>query len=322
MHIRDQEQRSHRDLERPIDAAIYLRRHSTRFERQLLTINEQIGMKPYLYCPENETELLSNLFDVDHDLEQEARFEEDNEMASRTVALGQTIQGTELRLRSLSELVDIVINTKGSFHGGEPEGLDKYLQELKESAKSCSHSINVHLSARDINRWKLASRAIQTDIRTFELSGPRESPTDNFRNLLIQRHKDWPRADKMWSKIEIVAGFSLAAFIYGGLHALAWSAHFHSSTEQLLWRISACIVMGSLPVIYAVARLYDRLEPHLSKLWEDLIVIIIAAPFVLLISAYVLARAYLVVECFINISHLPAGVYDLPNWSAYFPHIA
>ena len=37
--------------------------------------------------------------------------------------------------------------------------------------------------------------------------------------------------------------------------------------------------------------------------------------------AYLLARAYLVIESFINLSQLPAGVYDMPNWSAYFPHI-
>ena len=44
--------------------------------------------------------------------------------------------------------------------------------------------------------------------------------------------------------------------------------------------------------------------------------------FFALLVAFMLARAYLVVECFINLSQLPAGVYDMPNWSAYFPHIA
>ena len=43
--------------------------------------------------------------------------------------------------------------------------------------------------------------------------------------------------------------------------------------------------------------------------------------FFLLLLVYILARGYLIVECFINLRHLPAGVYDIPDWTAYFPHI-
>ena len=265
MHIRDQEQRSHRDLERPIDAAIYLRRHSTRFERQLLTINEQTRIEVYFSYPNYETELFSNLFHVNHDLEQEARFEEDDEIASRTVALGQTVQGTELRLLSLSELVDLTIERKGRLHAGESEDLDKFLQELKESAKSYPDYIKVHLSARDINRWKLAHRAIQTYIRTLGEHKERKWWDPDFEfNILVQRCDDLPGLVRIFAENDIATGFSLAAFIYGGLDALAWSAHFHSSVEQLLWRISACIVMGSLPFLYAGNDLRDY-----STMWRN-----------------------------------------------------
>jgi hypothetical protein len=37
---------------------------------------------------------------------------------------------------------------------------------------------------------------------------------------------------------------------------------------------------------------------------------------------YILARAYLVVECFINVAHLPGGAYQRPQWSQYVPQIA
>ncbi|MBE3048490.1 hypothetical protein IMZ48_39510 [Candidatus Bathyarchaeota archaeon] len=36
---------------------------------------------------------------------------------------------------------------------------------------------------------------------------------------------------------------------------------------------------------------------------------------------YILARTYLVVECFINVAHLPDGAYQMPQWSQYVPHI-
>jgi len=41
----------------------------------------------------------------------------------------------------------------------------------------------------------------------------------------------------------------------------------------------------------------------------------------LLVILYCLARLYLVVECFINLFHLPDSVYLLPSWSQYMPHI-
>jgi hypothetical protein len=39
------------------------------------------------------------------------------------------------------------------------------------------------------------------------------------------------------------------------------------------------------------------------------------------LGAYMWARVYLVVESFISLGHSPAGVYDLPSWSSYVPHI-
>jgi hypothetical protein len=40
------------------------------------------------------------------------------------------------------------------------------------------------------------------------------------------------------------------------------------------------------------------------------------------IILYFLARVYLVVECFISLSHLPASVFQVPVWSQYVPHIS
>ena len=223
-------------------------------------------------------------------------------------------------MRSLSELLDLAIHQRRSISTKEREDRDEYLQELKGFTKYYSHSIKVHLSARDIYRWKLAQRAIQRYIRTFVF----ESKILHWLDcLLFRRRSDWPYVDDFFDEVAVATGFSLAAFVYGGLHALAWSAHFHSSAEQFLWRISACIVMGSLPIVYVVYGLRDRTilrrlrestNSHRFFVWDYL--------YRLLILAYSLARAYLVVESFINLSYLPAGAYDLPNWSAYFPHIS
>ncbi|KAL8974545.1 MAG: hypothetical protein Q9197_001223 [Variospora fuerteventurae] len=160
----------------------------------------------------------------------------------------------------------------------------------------------------------------------------------------FRRHcEDWPKR----SRGEIVThfGFIGAALIYGGLHVLAWFAHFSSTTEQLLWRISSCVVMGGLPILVINRFLIDRrFEYFTSLIWigtlmykildyarifrlrmingkRVTLIFCLIIEFVVF-TIYVLARVYLVVECFIQLSHLPAGVYNVPEWSAYFPHIA
>lgn len=40
----------------------------------------------------------------------------------------------------------------------------------------------------------------------------------------------------------------------------------------------------------------------------------------LLVLAYPVARVYLIVECFINLAHLPPAVYHQPYWSQFIPH--
>ena len=40
------------------------------------------------------------------------------------------------------------------------------------------------------------------------------------------------------------------------------------------------------------------------------------------ILLYCVARVYLVVECFINLAHLPDSAFQVPVWSQYMPHIS
>ena len=182
---------------------------------------------------------------------------------------------------------------------------------------------NLKLTIQDVTRYQMAWRVMKCSISNGELD---YNTCFYYRNALTRRCKNWPHTQDILQLLTAL-GFSVAALIYGGLHALAWSAHFESSTEQLLWRISACVVMGGLPVVLVLLTFtkfqsywlipgyrYTRARLAVRKVIDCL------AGLVLL--AYVLARGYLVVECFINLSHLPAGAYDVPSWSTYFPHIS
>ena len=224
----------------------------------------------------------------------------DKEAGSTVLAPGQYLQETGVRLKDLKELIkrDLYIS------GEEEHALDDYIR-THEPPSIC-------LTRRDVTRWKMAWRINQVykpEITSF------------WWLLLVRRCTDWPDIDDIFQEPSIALGFSVAAFIYGGLHALAWFSHFDSSTEQLLWRISACVVMGGGPICFVLGRLLDN-EFHGVKEMSHLLSGGVLLSYRTVLLAYVLARAYLVVESFISLSHLPAGVYDVPEWSTYFPHIS
>lgn len=120
-------------------------------------------------------------------------------------------------------------------------------------------------------------------------------------------------------------GIIIAGLSYGGLHIIAWAAPFASSAEMYLWRISSLAIAVSGFVVLGTKLLADACD-YVPENLTDLMdvvstvwIVVVAMPFGLL---YVLARGYLVVECFVNIAHLPDSVYQVPAWSQYFPHIA
>ena len=62
----------------------------------------------------------------------------------------------------------------------------------------------------------------------------------------------------------------------------------------------------------------DRVSLWVHKFGQYLLTSIMK----LLLCGYTLARTYLIVECFIQLVHLPPGpVFTQPTWSTYFPHI-
>jgi hypothetical protein len=173
------------------------------------------------------------------------------------------------------------------------------------------------------------------------------------------RVRNWPERkpdndSRMWF-ILIITGST-----YGGLHALAWKAPFHTRTEQLLWQVSTTAIMGYGVAMWLTYRLinmnrrisFDLLKtfhyyfrkmkrffgqlgseqisfPHTTMRIKcyvnplafvelgDLLLVIVSV----LTLLYIFGRVYLVVECFLSLSHAPEGIYTLPIWAAYVPHI-
>ena len=261
--------------------------------------------------------------DTEHELTPEG---EDHH--SITLLPGQVLKGTGFMVREPIRWAHAMFSPAANYKN------PAWLQGILQSSDGSTTPLpSLTLNEQDLRRWRMAWRAIllceQHDYQ-FEAKRP-----------LIQRYSDWPGLRYM---LDMPVGFtfSTVALAYGGLHALAWNAHFGSSVQQLLWRISACIVMGGFPVGFTLAALEERWRETLNqntintplkskretqmknaqvaclRILELFVVIITA----FLLLAYAFARGYLVVECFLNLAHLPEGVYDVPQWTAYFPHIA
>ena len=232
------------------------------------------------------------------------------EVTSIILEPGQTLQGTGLQILHPRDIPysDMISLDNFGMHlpTSMPPELRKAFNELHSTLP------HVNLTARDITRWKMAWRAC----------GPHRQnlPDASHQQLLARRCRDWPEWHSLF-EIPTILGFTAATFIYGGLHALAWAAHFDSATEKLLWRISSCVVMGGLPVIFSLAG-WENYRERKGRFLIGLYMLAFQGIFILVLGLYILARAYLIVECFINVFHLPAGVFDTPEWSTYFPHIS
>ena len=241
--------------------------------------------------------------DQDTHSEEESELNKEKAACSISLASGQILPGTGFQLWSPVDDDDIT------------RGQDEIKVFYRFNIISTSLP-NINLTYRDVTRWKMAWRVVREHYPSTD--------------LVVRRPRDWPSSRSL-DEFSVQFGFSAAAMIYGGLHLLAWHAHFNSATEQLLWRISAALVMGGLPVGFVRIHLVDWIYYVRDKLEDRYVLVyyiseilyyvsVVLTPILML--AYILARAYLVVECFINLSHLPAGAYDVPGWSAYFPHIS
>jgi hypothetical protein len=116
----------------------------------------------------------------------------------------------------------------------------------------------------------------------------------NVDDFYLPSGASWPVA---------LSVFSLAV-LYGGLHAVAWDAHFPSYPEQIIWRVSVILVVLLTPlVLYGMDFGYSK---NLRIRWFAIAIVL---------------RLYLVLEAFISVRSVPVGAYQTVNWVGFLPHI-
>jgi len=116
---------------------------------------------------------------------------------------------------------------------------------------------------------------------------------------------------------------ALIFVLYGGLHLFAWSYQFRSEKESLLWKLSSVSTASSgliMLLLFLTDNSDQRSEPGTQTSMTNSVLACLLGT-VLLICFNFAGRTYLVIESFIALPNSPPSVYDMPVWTAYFPHI-
>ncbi|KAH8726746.1 hypothetical protein GQ44DRAFT_679203 [Phaeosphaeriaceae sp. PMI808] len=157
--------------------------------------------------------------------------------------------------------------------------------------------------------------------------------------------KKWRRSKFVSPNAVLYTGLLVAGSLYGAVHLFAWNGPFPTKVQRMLWRVSCIVIssplvlivlfyvvvwvlyfwwgiMGALGEAIGVIRWMVRFIRWLKKseFVEGLAGLLFLLVVGLLGLVYVSARLYLVVECFMNVAHLPEGVFQEPSWSQYIPH--
>ncbi|KUJ13030.1 uncharacterized protein LY89DRAFT_673130 [Mollisia scopiformis] len=211
-------------------------------------------------------------------------------------------------------------------------------------ANSSSEPESVLVDQIQVNRLTLASKVLVLHPSFFAEAAKTGSLSNSGSNANYLA----PRAAEITSTT-YSAGIPViftTAMVYGGLHCLAWNSQsFASSTERLLWRISCVVLMAPIPLgtvvlatcaipqilLRVVVGFLPSLASYLKKAFKDdgiLTYLGMGALILLLCSFLIFAsltlifgRAYLLIECFINVGYLNSRVFILPSWTNYLPHI-
>jgi hypothetical protein len=146
--------------------------------------------------------------------------------------------------------------------------------------------------------------------------------------------------------------------LYGGLHATSWNSHFPTHIEQIMWRVSVCVVGTAGFVLLCWNYLRIRFQEKLLGKEKGKRAFRVARSEIKVLGvkwsrwrlAYnheygpcpskvqlykrlwqrvfnipgycsAAARLFLVVEAFLSMRSLPFGAYDTVAWTNLFPHI-
>jgi len=231
-----------------------------------------------------------------------------------------------------------------SCESAHPECLDQITDQANEKRGDTAFferrpRLKNHISANpsDITRkrWSLTMEAIER-YPELQKRGKRNMNKPFLclhpkpEQYLVKTVSNWPSEDllRQHSGLEVGIILWLSNFLYGGLHALAWHEFFPTIIEKWLWRSTALYISfcGGLWVILNTIVLISNKLNSFWDGWMDgkaswISDIVLGSLVSLCGSAFILARAFIVVEAFVSIRELPITAYDTLSWSQIWPHL-
>lgn len=211
------------------------------------------------------------------------------------------------------------------------------------------------LQESDLARWELVTRAMlkyQPKQSEYSHTDLRDTRKAILYNSVCDRMRNWSVNSvdganvHMYNDPFILLTVSIAGGLYGGLHLLAWNTIFLSSSLRTCWLVSSILIASTGPtlLVYGPMKTW-RLGPIFS-LFRGMLVQLTSLSFrtrislswfhfldglslsmildtlpLYFLSAYFLARVFLITVSCIQLARLPPTAYELPEWSRYFPHI-
>lgn len=151
------------------------------------------------------------------------------------------------------------------------------------------------------------------------------------QHLVSTTASNWPHDGllRTTSGLWIGASLWLVSIAFSGVHIAAWHASFPTEIEAWLWRTTSLYVAFS-GVLWAGMHILASFSARLWWAWYDVmsgnaarwLKVSLGVVCGICGVAYLFSRAYLIVESFISLRHLPAAAYVVPQWTLGVPHIA
>jgi hypothetical protein len=219
------------------------------------------------------------------------------------------------------------------------------------------HGFQVSLSRKDVKRLDLAgsfiSKAIANSLPDYSIGPGTKAITSAFEESvptdpisLYPNGDESPRllcnriANCSWDRMETISAkfmgnFALFLFLivivlvqaaYAGAHLGALSIMFPSQNERLLWKFS-CYTLFAVTALGVIALFLIAISAnYLRDYFSNIVGFVDASSTWILVTifpVFLCARAYIVVESFISLRHVPIGVYQTPqgNIMDYVPHL-
>lgn len=199
---------------------------------------------------------------------------------------------------------------------------------------STQHAITQAVDYIRSNGWSTIWRGLGVVIYPFlKMVTPRGNMKNGARSVPAFSAGDL----NMSENFSIFFGGSLMTIIFGGIHCVAWSSHFPSHTEQVIWRVGSLSIIcfpvlgwlaGTLLHLLDVEHKVGIPVPIPRAGASPLLTVVRGVVFIfgsgLFFGGgvlYVASRVMLLIIPLVSLRSLPPGAYETVNWTTYIPHI-